>query len=506
MKENKKKKKTNEKKKTIEKEKTVFVPKKEPKEQEILKNVLSEFQTLMENFEFEYVFTFLPLKEIVQAQRISKIFSKTLCQNEFWSDLGVLHYAEKRTKNAYSKITQMMQSTSLFYFTYLKEENIYFPKNISFFNDKQILKILHDGEHQYKVLTKDHKLYNCVFPGTYKDLKEKYERIFEDFEDMVDFSKLNGQDDGIICNTKGEAFYVQSFEKSTFKKITSIHKFVKLCGNKMLSEKGELFTCYSDGPSFVCNGIKSISIPGAINTKDQFNFHDNDKLKFNDVHKVKGSLKHMVYHHKENGFIQCNRENKYTHVGMKLEKEVNHSKNLAKFNEEIVDFFKGFCPNVLLKTKSGNFYFHGSYPYSPADLGIKKLNPSVEVQTLNGHPDGYLKADYFCDFPADIIDVVIDSSLNNNLFVVGQPVTDHLMNELEKLKKKYVQQRDEEKELILTCKNCKKNYLEKNNFEESCRYHPGGFKEIKIYGEELDVYSCCGDFPDEIGCKGRKHI
>jgi hypothetical protein len=151
---------------------------------------LTSVQTLSENFEVDLIFTFLPLKEIVQAARISKEFYKKLRKNDLWEDLGILHFKKHFKKDSFQEVTEMMKTSSLYI---LKTEDhkskCHFPQHLPFFNGKKIQKILVNTKRAV-VLTKEFELFHFALE-TEQDLKkiisgEKLEKTCSKCGDVVD--------------------------------------------------------------------------------------------------------------------------------------------------------------------------------------------------------------------------------------------------------------------------------------------------------------------------------
>ena len=109
------------------------------------------YQTLFENFEFEYIFSFLAPKEIVSAQKISKLFQKELTKDDFWEDISQIHFNQKV---GYKTSLELCQTNSIYIFGYKAE----IFTNLSFFNEKRVRKIA-PSSYAIFVLTGDGKLY-----------------------------------------------------------------------------------------------------------------------------------------------------------------------------------------------------------------------------------------------------------------------------------------------------------------------------------------------------------
>jgi hypothetical protein len=324
----------------------------------------TNFIDLINNFEFEIIFSFLPLKEIVQFSRISKIFLYYLRTDELWDNLSRIHYKKTFKSENYKNTIELMQHTSLYF---LKSFDCEIPINISFFNDKKIKKIV-NNRTRFLVLT-DKNLFNITVE--YGEMSEP-QLLFSTLGNILDVSLNNYQrnmydssDCGIILNQNGQPFIVESFTKSKCLQIESKEKFPTITNVEspydglyiMLSESGDLFRSFHHKDmDLILKNINSISSVGAIDVNQQF-----ISMKF---------IKHLgskEYNKKKKENVL---EAKGIHFGdstplvvfRKVQQEItskneNHSKNLMKKSEEIDDFFVGE-DFILFKTKRKNFLFY----------------------------------------------------------------------------------------------------------------------------------------------------
>jgi hypothetical protein len=324
----------------------------------------TNFIDLINNFEFEIIFSFLPLKEIVQLSRISKIFHYYLRTDEFWDNLSRIHYNKSFKNENYKNTIELMQYTSLYF---LKSFDCEIPRNISFFNDKNIKKIVHNRT-RFLVLT-DKSLYNVTVE--YGEMSEP-QILFSTFGKILDVSLNNYQrnvydigDRGIILNQYGKPFIVESFIKSKCVPIEFKEKFPNFIHVEspydgiyiILSESGELYRSFHfKDMKLILKNIKSISKVGAIDVNQQFismkfikhlGSKDYNKKKKENVIEAKG-----IHFGDSTPWVVFRKVQQVI-----TSKNENHTNNLKKKFEEIDDFFVGE-DIVVFKTKLKHFFFH----------------------------------------------------------------------------------------------------------------------------------------------------
>eukprot|EP01080_Neovahlkampfia_damariscottae_P011845 gene11845-5175_t len=488
--------------------------------EKIIKFDQKAFKKLIENFEFEYIFTFLSLEQIVTSTRVSKLFYESLTNNDLWEDLGKIEFQENFKKNAYKQVTELMKCSSLYLMQFDFELSIFMPVNIPFFNDKQIKKVIVNIRKLY-VLTRDGILYQTSVDNS-DDLKHDLtindKKIFQKCctkcGEIVDFDVPQREynhysykyigDSGMLVNKEGKVFDVKSFRKSVVTEMDSswtenepIEKVVsKSSDSFLISKNGVGFYNTKEETCRIKKPVKYICRSGIIDIDNVYFTHNdlfaiyNEKGKSYELSNVK-----MVKFSNNDGhrteIIQ--KENDSIFRGGK---NISHG-----LPEKVKDIFVGnsICYFKTVKNHyfSTNRFDHDCYmdPY-----GMKKHYQLISSTDKPKHNE----LEIFNDFPMEIKDIFdVDCCIIQG----KKPYSKIIQQKLEVLKKKYLKEKEDLESQVLNCKRCFKKYFEFENKDDSCRYHKTNkTHEVKIWTDTTaDAFDCCGAIDDTF-CQSGKHI
>jgi hypothetical protein len=471
------------------------------------------FHLLLSNFEFEYIYTFLPLAQIFQHSRVSKLFYNVLTRDELWYDLSLLHFKESsKNKDNYFKVKQLLNKNS--YFIKKRHNDGFYLSELTSLNEKKIIKLV-TTKCRVLALTEDHKLFHYQNIEDVKDTRNG--QIFKNIKNIVDvvastdyaIHAWSDRDHGILLTSSGKVYVITSFNNEKIQvlhsskfKFDGDHIHIVKIENAidgfyhLLTATGDLYITRGNDAQFSMKNIVSVTATGAINSNNEFiTFNElryNSKKNYKPVARKKRiqRAKSYLFHEHGQPFTVFHHQN-----GQYESNKVDHSKNIKG---KILDFYV-IKDNCYFKTNNGYYtYTEGKYEkYHLATQDYELLSESKNHEKVN-------KANLLDDFPLEVCDVFLYYSV---IFQVKGTFTEKIKERYEKQLEKYRKEKEELNTKILKCKNCLKNYLGGENTDKSCWYHTKGTQEEKVnYDTYEDVYDCCGGYLGKSeGCCSRKH-
>ena len=444
--------------------------KKKIKKKEIKKE--TNFLDLIQNFEFENIFIFLPLKEIINNFRISKIFLKILRKDDFFEDLGKIHFEEENLN--YKKIMKRMKCSNYLFFISFQNE---IPKNLKYFNNKKIKKIK-INKKRILILTND-SFYTIEFDYELKDPIKILNEFKIKNEDNFDFCLNNFEeniydkmDRGLILNQNNSIiFYIESFLNSKLFEIeiigidsgggdnnssggsgnsssdSPIIPMIESVGNEKLfylylNKKGELFklTNFEETNKFkfILKNIILISPIGVIDSTNQF-----ISIKIlNNLKEFKNKKrKQNILNLKGTQLINQNLilfKNKNEMIISKFE---NHSKNFK--NLKIKNYFVG-DDSLIFKLENNKFY---TFPIENiTDLSKFKVGIKLNLNLKKIKFKNYFESDLLNHFPFK--NNIENLFLSNNFlfFILNKPWSEKLKNLLNEYEDKMLNNLEKEED------------------------------------------------------------
>jgi hypothetical protein len=482
------------------------------------KSTMTSFQTLIENFEFEYIFSFLPLKEIVNSQRISKVFKKQLSDEEFWQDVSKIHF--KQTLG-YKKTIELCKTTSIYIYGYKSE----IPTNLSFFNDKRVKKIVPSSFWIY-VLTQEGKLYSH---NQYDGTQHFYETP-NPVEDVACGSAFENQfPKVVICDNTGKAFALESKEgewkhlltgggyitKVEVTEYNTIHTYGDTLDFILLSKKGNAYRYKMQNFKYrsKMENVKDIYPSGYLLNNNKFYRLCEDSEEFplsiqgrkngKDTEKNNKKVKYMCTN--SNRSIKSNRVSKLIEMENGDISIVDYEK-VVKLNikgEKIVKYFATHSCFFFITDKNNH------YVYIPYIHNINHHSHGIKFyqEDMHGQFFGLNKCERLNEF-GEIVNIV--ASENFIVFEAKRSLFGKTKESLESehltRMKQFNLEKQEEINQKLTCINCKSQYLESQNSEKSCKFHFSDETfELLVYLDTYEtVHKCCLK-ADEFPCRTRKH-
>jgi hypothetical protein len=467
---------------------------------------MTSYDQLINNFEFEYIFSFLPINEIVKAQRVSKIFKKQLTNKDFWEDVSL---CQLKKKLDYKESLKAFKTTSI-YIIGEKTENIFV--NLPYFNDKKKKKIL-ICQQVVMVLTEDGKLHKQNLNNLEKSIGE----LFPSSDLISDFA-FQSPDSFVFCTDLGEAHFM-SGDLKTFKcegyiSKVEVHREIAILFDEK-KRTAHLFSIWD--PTKVVEKVTDVlkvnSSGLVLNGEVFYNFFLKGK------EKVKGPFGQIIKKKKKK---QVNQENNKELKNFYVSRMPDSAIKLLEFVDESFELI-GFYgkENISLKDRVVKIFSTDGFFYFLTDknevfmhsISEKETNSSsYGIQTFTSFfrriPKGFQKTNIFPEGFGKIQNIT-----GNFYFMVvefGKYESAKSEKQLNKEKMERLQKHLNEKEKIdkelQKCLKCNCMYWEPENTETSCKFHPGHIYSKKVYYDTYDdVYYCCDGSENSTGCVSQRH-